>query len=263
MKVVVTGGAGLLGTALLRSAPEGCHVRGTTRAEVELTDAAAVSELIDATEPDLVIHTAYSKADHAQTVQSTRVVAEACGARGIGLIHFSTDSVFDGEHAPYDEADPPAPIHPYGRAKADAEALVIAAVPDAVVIRTSLVLADDGTDGTSAWAIDTLRAGRRVTFFHDEYRTPILVDDLAAQTWEIAALARPERAGFWHLGGVDRMSRLELGRLLCARFGLDPALIDIAASASVGEPRPRDVSLNSSRARRQLSVVPRGLGSIA
>ncbi len=263
MIALVTGGAGLVGSALLRSAPVGWHARGTTRAEVDLTDAVALSEVIDEVHPDVVIHTAYSKADHAQTVASTGVLAATCGSRNIALIHFSTDALFDGEHAPYDEADPPSPIHAYGRAKAEAEALVSAAVPDAAIIRTSLVLADDGTDGTSAWAIDTLRVGGRVTFFHDEYRTPILVDDLAAQTWEIAAMERHERAGVWHLGGVDRMSRLELGHLLCSRFGLDPSLIDVAASAATGEPRPRDVSLRSARARRQLSVVPRRLGSIA
>lgn len=263
MIALVTGAAGLVGSALLRSAPTGWRVRGTTRAEVDLTDPVRVSELFDEVQPDLVIHTAYSKNDDDQTVESARVVAAMCGSRGIALIHFSTDALFDGEHAPYGETDPPSPIHAYGRAKAEAEALVDAAVPDAVIIRTSLVLADDGSDSTSSWAITTLRDGGRVTFFHDEYRTPIPVDDLAAQTWEIAVMGRDQRSGVWHLGGVDRMSRLELGRLLCARFGLDPMLIDIATSAEMGEPRPRDVSLLSTRARRQLSVVPRRLGSIA
>ena len=263
VRVLITGGAGLVGSALASSAPREHHVDITVRPQVELTDRVAVAALMDRVGPDLVIHTAYSKGDHADTVESTRVVAEACAGRGAALIHFSTDALFDGEHAPYDESATPSPVHPYGVAKAQAEATVLDAVPAATIIRTSLVLRFDGTDGTSAWVIETLRSGGRVTLFHDEYRTPILVEDLAAQTWEIAGLAASARSGVWHLGGIDRLSRVDLGRLLCDRFGLDPSLIDVAASASTGAPRPRDVSLSCARARAQLSVVPQGLGSIA
>ena len=271
MKVVVTGGAGLLGAELARTVPAGWRVEvtvhrtpaadGVRAHHVDLAQPLAAFELFERRRPDLVIHTAYSKTDHADTVDSATEVAAACAALDIALIHISTDALFDGDHAPYDESASPSPIHPYGRAKALAEVAVLDAVPDATIVRTSLILAADGTDSTSAWAIERLRAGERVTFFDDEFRSPILVDDLAAQIWEIAALDPDERLGVWHLVGPERLSRLDVGRRLCGRFGLDESLIDVASAASMGEPRPRDLMLSSERVSR-LTLRARPIGSL-
>jgi dTDP-4-dehydrorhamnose reductase len=132
---------------------------------------------------------------------------------------------------------------------------------DAAIIRTSLILASDGSDGTSSWAIERLRAGERVTFFDDEFRCPVFVDDLAAMIWEVVALPPAERAGVWHLAGPERLSRVDVGRILCDRFGLDESLIDVASAASMGEARPRDVSLTSERAA-SLTAAARPIGSV-
>ncbi|MFN8052998.1 MAG: SDR family oxidoreductase [Acidimicrobiales bacterium] len=271
MKALITGGAGLLGSQLARTTPPGwssevaVHTApgpaGVKAHRIDLAQPLAAFELFERRRPDVVIHTAYSKTDHAATVDSTTEVATACAALDIALIHVSTDALFDGDHAPYAETDEPSPIHPYGRAKALAEVAVRESCPDAVVVRTSLIVATDGSDSTSRWAIESIRAGERVTFFDDEFRMPILVDDLAAQIWEIAALPRAERAGVWHLVGPERLSRVDVGRVLCRWFGLDESLIDVASAATMGEPRPRDVSLSSDRVS-SLTCRARPLGSV-
>ncbi len=160
--------------------------------------------------------------------------------------------MFDGEHAPYAEDAAPVPVHAYGRAKAEGEADVLTAVPDAAVVRTSLVCAADPLDPRSAWVVDTLRAGDAITLFTDEVRCPVRVDDLALMLWDVVAVPRDERSGLWHLVGPDALSRHELGVLLAEAHGLDPAGITAARSRDQPEPRPRDLTLTADRA----SVLP-------
>lgn len=272
MRALITGGAGLLGSELARCTPAGWSTEVTIRERpasaglkahrIDLAQPLAAFELVERRRPDVVIHTAYSKTDQRLTVDSTTEVAAACAALDIALVHVSTDALFDGDHAPYAESAEPAPIHAYGRAKALAEAAVREACPDAAIVRTSLILAPDGTDSTSAWVVDRLRSGERVTLFDDEFRAPILVDDLASQLWDIVSLPAGERSGVWHLVGPERLSRVDVGRILCRRFGLDESLIDVASAASMGEPRPRDVTLSSERSSR-LPSQARPIGKVS
>src|SRR5678815_5167077 len=65
-------------------------------------------------------------------------LAKACASRGLPLVTFSSDLVFDGEKSePYVESDAPSPLNVYGTSKADAEERVLEELPGALVIRTS------------------------------------------------------------------------------------------------------------------------------
>ena len=141
--LLVTGASGLLGGELVAQAtrqpyPGFLAIWGTWHSQpwtfpgskgyaLDVTDRSAVLRLVEQLQPDAIVHTAYLKDGpqaHTVTAQGSRYIAEAAEAFGARLVHVSSDVIFDGEHAPYDEAAPPAPVHAYGEAKTEAEASV-------------------------------------------------------------------------------------------------------------------------------------------
>lgn len=272
MRVLITGGGGLLGSELIRQAPAGIDLHATRRTSpvagaqshaVELSDAAAVEGVWTRVRPDLVIHTAYSPTEGERDVwHATENVVRACRASGAALVCMSTDALLDGESSPYPESAEPAPVHEYGRWKAKAELHVRRVMPDAAVVRTSLIFRAQPPDRNSAWMMDALRRGEAVRLFTDELRCPIAVEDLAAQLWEIALLPAERRAGVWHLAGPEAVSRYAFGVLLALRHGLDPSAITPAPSASAPAPRPRDLRLLTPRADRELRTRPRPVSAV-
>ena len=155
--LLVTGASGLLGGEVLAQATRQPHpgflaVWGTWHSQpwalpgskgyaLDVTDRSAVLRLVEQLQPDAIVHTAYLKDGpqaHAVTARGTSHIAEAAAAVGARLVHVSSDVIFDGEHAPYDETAAPAPVHPYGEAKAEAEAEVQRLAPSAAIVRTSL-----------------------------------------------------------------------------------------------------------------------------
>ncbi|WP_420125711.1 SDR family oxidoreductase [Longimicrobium sp.] len=262
MRVLITGGGGLLGGELIRQAPSGIDVHATRRTSpvqgaishaVELSDGDAVEALWMRVRPDFVIHTAYTQAEGERDVwRATESVVRACRASGAALVYMSTDALLDGESSPYAESAEPAPVHEYGRWKARAELHVRAEMPEAAVIRTSLIVRAQPPDRNSAWVVDAMRRGDPVRLFTDELRCPVAVEDLAAQLWEVALLPPERRAGVWHLAGPEVVSRYALGVLLALWHGLDPSAIIPALSASAPAPRPRDLRLLTTRADREL-----------
>jgi dTDP-4-dehydrorhamnose reductase len=270
--VLITGGAGMLGSELIARAPGGVELHATQRTRpvagaeahgVELSDHAATAALLRRVRPDLVIHTAYSQAAAMRDVWwATQSLVHACAEVGCGLIHMSSDVVFDGERAPYAETDEPAPVSQYGRFKLWAESFVRAQMPHAAVIRTSLILRPYPADPVFTWMLNAQRCGEPVRLFVDELRCPIVVEDLAKQIWEIAALPPRSRAGIWHLAGPEALSRYSLGVLIGRWHGLELDAIVPAFNRDLSEPRPRDLRLLTTRADRELRTRPRPLSEV-
>lgn len=268
--VLVTGGAGMVAGWLVRTAPPGLDLVVTERRSpvpddvraaaavrpVELTDQDAVAALVADVGPRVVVHAAYSMTERADVVDATAAVARACAATGTALVHLSTDVVFGGDRPPYAEDDPAAPVSDYGRWKAEAERIVVDAVPDAAITRTSLVVSLHPPDPATASLAGALAEGRTVRLFRDEWRQPIRAEDLAAELWALLALPRADRAGIWHLPGPERLSRLELGLRVAVASGLDASTIESASAADHPTPRPRDLAMVAGR-RTALGVVLR------
>lgn len=277
--ILVTGGAGLLGSALLAAAPAGIDLHATRRSApvtgaeehtVDLADPQAVAAL-ERMRPDLIVHTAYDRRDGARNIEeASRAVAVAAAHSGAGLVHLSSDMVFDGEHGPYPEDARVDPVNAYGRWKAQAERDVRSLVPHAAIVRTSLITRADPPDPPSAWVADSLRRGEEITLFVDELRCPIRVDDLAAQVWELLALPPDERRGVWHLAGPEALSRYALGVLVALHQGLDPVGLTAAPSPVPREVRrgrerdrrPRDLRLRTDRANAALRTHARPISTL-
>jgi dTDP-4-dehydrorhamnose reductase len=245
--LLVTGGSGYLGRELLRQEPGAVGASRGAGLRLDVRDAAAVRAALDSLRPAAVIHTAYRQDDRATTFDGAVAVAEAAAAVGARLIHLSSDIVFDGEQdAPYTEQDEPNPITEYGRDKADAERAVLAAHPDALVVRTSLLYG-----GAEPGPQERLAADPDAVLFTDEIRSPVHVGDLAAALLELAGGAP---AGILHLAGVDALSRFDFARLLAPH----PGRVRGAPLARSEHVRPRNCSLSSARARDLLGARLRG-----
>lgn len=268
MRIVLTGASGQLGGYLLRELQNrdwSVTAWGGSRAgelfgrrlhPVDLAMPDRIAAAFANARPEVVLHLGavttvaecFREPERARRVNTTAtaVLAELAGRTGARLIFVSTDMVFDGTRGGYREEDAPAPLSVYGRTKAEAEPAVLA-VPRGVVVRMSLLYGASvvGRPGFFDNQVSDLRRGRPFPLFEDEWRTPL---DLLTAARALLALAGSDYRGLLHLGGPERLSRLEMGRLLAAHLGCDPALITPARrdDLKAPEPRPRDVSLDSS-----------------
>jgi dTDP-4-dehydrorhamnose reductase len=201
-----------------------------------------------------VIHTAYRQDDREVTTDGAAAVADAAAGVGARLVHLSSDLVFDGSKgSPYTEDDRACPISDYGQAKADAERAVLAAHPQALVVRTSLIYGGARPSRAEQAALET--AGSTV-FFEDELRSPVVVSDLAAALLE---LLETDLTGVLHVAGPDVVSRYELARLFAEAHGRPPEDIARGTIATSGLVRPANCALDSSRARALLRTRLRGV----
>jgi len=250
-RLLVTGGCGYLGRALVHLGPQrGWEVRATwfrrppagvaEWVRADLRDPDAARQAVDGV--DAVVHTAYrqGEGEWEANVEGTRAVAAA--ADGRRFVHLSTDLVFDGTRGRYREDDPPAPVGSYGRSKVEAERVAADLHPGATLVRTSLIYG-----GAEPGAQERLaREGTR--FFVDEIRSPVQVTDLAEALLELLRIDVP---GPLHLAGADDVSRFDFAVLL----GADPTRIEAAHTTPERAP---NVSLDSSRARALLRARLRG-----
>ncbi|MEA2444368.1 MAG: dTDP-4-dehydrorhamnose reductase [Thermoleophilales bacterium] len=255
--MLVTGGSGYLGRELLRRADSavGTYLNSRLDGGVRLDVRSAPDVARAVAGHSAVVHTAYVQDDPQVIVDGSVNVATACVAAGARLVHVSTDVVFDGAFGrPYREEDPPAPVTDYGRAKLVAERAVARLVPDALVVRTSLIY---GGPEPSRHERDALDGG--TAFFTDELRSPVHVGDLAAALLELAGL---EERGLLHVAGADSVSRYEFARLVVAARGGDPERVRSASFRSLGLDRPADCTLDSSRAQGVLTTRLRGVHEV-
>jgi dTDP-4-dehydrorhamnose reductase len=277
-KLLVTGANGFVAGSVLAQAGAEWEVHALSRGEAitrregrrwhrfDPLQPGRLAEFFQEARPDAVIHTAaLSDVDYCQAhpelaravnVGLTRALAELCAGAGAKLVLCSTDTVFDGGHAPYREEDPPGPVNLYAQTKVAAEQIAHQLGARAVIARLALVagLPVMGAGNSFlARMLAALKEGRRVSGFTHEVRTPIDVITLGRALLELAA---GDHHGIFHLAGNSRLSRFEIAQQVAARFGFPPSLVVAQAPALLPgrAPRPRDVSLDNRKARAQLKT---------
>jgi len=266
--LLVTGASGYLGRTIARRAlAAGWHVVGTFwRApqsleqvvwqRLDVRDPGAVLDLVVATRPATIIHTAVVEPnDWATNADGAAHVALAARAHGARLVHVSSDAIFNGASGLYAEEALPEPITPYGAAKAAAETAVRAIAPEAVLVRTSLIIGDAPYKHVQM-VLDMLDGRNPGALFTDEIRCPVAVDDLAAALLE---LSDRDTSGILNVAGADAVSRYELGQLIARRWGHDPSRLRAMTTADSGMRRPTDVRLDIRRAQKLLRTRLRGV----
>ncbi|MGQ0600123.1 MAG: SDR family oxidoreductase [Anaerolineales bacterium] len=273
-RLLITGGSGYLGQHLIEHAEDWevtatYHARAFTpirgaALQLDLRDEAATRAAIAELKPQAILHAACSNrnAEHQTAiVPAARHIARTARALNIHLVHVSSDVVFDGEHPPYGDAARPQPITDYARAKAEAEDVVADICPNAVIARPSLIWGLDPIDHQTRWLAEAARNGQPVTLFTDEFRCPTYVHDLAKALLELAA--RVDVSGPLNLVGPQRLSRWDFGvKLLAAlNVSLTPNVMARTVKES-GLMRPRDLTLTTERAQRELKTRLRSVDEV-
>jgi len=254
--LVVTGATGTLGRAVGdASEGRGLAYRLLRREELEIADEASVAHALDRHRPWAVVNTAgYVRVDDAEedaarcfreNRDGARVLAEACAERGLPLVTFSSDLVFDGRRAvPYVEDDAAAPLNVYGRSKAEAERLVLDAWPAALVVRTSAFFGPSDRWNFLTVALQRMAAGETVDADGESIVSPTYVPDLVRASLDL--LIDGER-GVWHLANAGETTWAGLARLGAGATGVSPR-VRPTRPPSLRAARPRYSALGSARA---------------
>ncbi|MFN3512209.1 MAG: dTDP-4-dehydrorhamnose reductase [Phenylobacterium sp.] len=257
IRILQFGASGQLAREMLDRQDETVQVLPLSRAEVDLTDADAIARAIETAEGiDLVLNAAaYTAVDKAESepelafavnARAPEAMATACAARGLPLIHISTDMVFDGEKAgPYLETDAPNPLHVYGRSKLAGEEAVLAHCPRALVARVSWLF--------SAYGQNFLQAMLRLAdsqpvlkVVADQRARPTASGDVAAfllsQARRLAAA--PAGAADWgllHLVNEGEASRYDMAKAIFAHAWKDrpPPVIEPVPTSAFPTPAKR------------------------
>jgi dTDP-4-dehydrorhamnose reductase len=256
--LLITGRTGTLGRAFARI----CEVRGLSyhllaRCEMEIADASSVESALDEHEPWAVINTAgYVRVDDAErevekclreNSTGAKTLAKACAQRGVRLVTFSSDLVFDGKsEKPYVESDAPAPLNVYGRSKAEAEREVLRLHPSALVVRTSAFFGPWDEYNFVTIALRALASHQRFRAADDSIVSPTYVPDLVHAALDLLI---DGESGVWHLANCGETTWVDLARRAAALAGLDAKLVDACSTQSLklAAPRPRYSALASER----------------
>jgi dTDP-4-dehydrorhamnose reductase len=229
--LLITGATGTLGRAFARI----CDLRGldhclTSRAQLEIAETASVAAALERIRPWAVINTAgYVRVADAErepercfreNARGAANLALACARLGIPLVTFSSDLVFDGRLGrAYVESDAPRPTCVYGASKLEAEQLVSAACPAALILRTSAFFGPWDPHNFVYHTLRALAAGEEWRAAADCKITPTYVPDLVNASLDLLI---DGETGIWHLANRGAVSWGELARLVAERGGFHP-----------------------------------------
>ena len=243
-RYLIAGAGGMLGHDL-QLALAGRDVRALVRADLDVTDAAAVDAAVAGA--DVVINaSAYTAVDQAETDEDAAYAINATGAEnlaraaaaaGARMVQVSTDYVFRGDATtPYAEDAPLDPLGAYGRTKAAGERLVRAAHPGAHIVRTAWLYGKNC--GNFAQTMLKLAAARdTVSVVTDQVGQPTWTGDLAAAI--VALLDADAPAGIYHGTNAGQTSWFGFAQAVFETAGLDPERVLPTDSSAFARPAPR------------------------
>lgn len=273
MKIIITGGSGLLGQYLniylnrehsiltvYNNSVGNCTEYNSLK--TDLNNTYYLSEVIKEFRPDILIHTAAvsrpeecDKLSYEYVIKInynlTKLLSEYCNKIKCRLIFTSTDLVYDGDtNKIQDESSIPKPVSLYAQTKLDSENFIRENCNDYLILRTSL-LYGIGLNGSSCNFHNMLisfKKGEKVRLFYDQYRTPLSLHNSAEIIDEIAK--SDIKNVTMNFGGSERISRSELGEMVCRKFNFDLDLIEkTSLKESVTKNKVIDVSMNTDMLR--------------
>ena len=259
MKTLIIGARGLVGSALkrkLKDAYEGIPVEPQKDKQfyVDITKYETLFKAFSSIRPDIVyLPAAIAHVDKCEQSQGTEVVnvrgattvLRLCESFEPKLVYFSSSYVFNGTNPlPYSENDIPDPINNYGKQKQRVESLILGSRVKNLIIRTVGVFGTERLKKNFAkQVISAIFDGRKVFAPNDQFMNPILSDDLARITIQLAS----KQGGIWNVAGDTVMSKFQFAHHIASNFGLEK-LVMPASSSEMKQiaPRPSNASLSCS-----------------
>jgi len=273
LKIIITGGSGLLGQYLNLAASEKYDILTIynsnpgnclrfNSAKTDLRDEDRFNKLFADFKPNIVIHSAaitnpIPKPDQSPklyydvNVQAAKNLAGLCGKFNSKLIYISTDLVYAGYRGSMLKEDAKLiPASLYAETKLMAEIKIQETIENFIILRTSLLYGFGLNHSRCHFhnMFEDLKNKLPVKLFIDQFRTPISLNEAARII--IETIDKDIRSDIINLGGKERVSRYELGEILCNEAGLDKTLLEKIKMSDVHQlPKVEDVSLNTDKLR--------------
>lgn len=248
--IMIIGKNGTLGKAFAHA----CYQRAIPfvllgRDECDIADPGSIADAIERFHPWAVINAAgYVKVDEAEKDQERCYLencsgavnlAAICNQKGMGLLTFSSDLVFDGfKSRPYVESDQVSPLNAYGKSKADCESAVLEKHPQALIIRTSAFFGPNDNYNFVHNVMESLSRQTQITVAADVKVSPTYVPDLVNIALDLFI---DEEKGIRHLTNKGAITWADLAYETARIFRLNPMFINAqpVAAMNMGAVRPR------------------------
>ena len=269
MNILLTGAAGQVGSEVVQLHDDGFQVAAFGRDEVDIANAQDVERALDRTQPDLLVNcAAYTAVDRAEderelahriNAEAVALIGRLCAARNVGVLHLSTDYVFDGQKdGAYAEDDPPAPLGAYGETKRAGEAALRTANERHLILRLSWVF---GRLGRSF--VDTIlrlaRERTELTVVDDQVGSPSPAADIAAAIRTMALASQRKNVwGTYHFAARPMLSWCAFARRIVAlgqELGVLSSAPTVRAIATSEWPTKATRPLNSQLDAAKLEAV--------
>jgi dTDP-4-dehydrorhamnose reductase len=236
VRILLLGADGQVGHELWRALSCFAELVPATEADFDMTDSDELRERLRAARPDVVVNSAaFTDVDGAEknpdaarrvNADAVAVLGEEALRAGIGLVHYSTDYVFDGaKTTAYVESDAANPLNEYGRSKLAGERALAEMDAPAVVLRTAWVWSLRKRSFVSS-ILRLARERETLRMVADQIGNPTFCRDLAVATafmlYGMRSSVREQvrdARGIYHAAGTGSCSRYELARSIIA---LDP-----------------------------------------
>ncbi|WP_420137670.1 dTDP-4-dehydrorhamnose reductase [Sphingomonas sp.] len=270
--ILVTGGSGQVGGALLRLAPADIELVAPDRLQLDLADPGAIAAMVASRPWAAVVHcAAYTAVDRAEAdivaawqinALAPAALAAATDAAGIPLLHLSTDYVFDGTKGGfYVEDDRVAPIGVYGASKEGGEQAVRTGNPRHIILRTAWVVSATGHN----FIRTMLRLGGERTELRvvaDQLGCPTSADDIARAILTILPRIGAGPFGTYHFVNAGEASWHGLAEAVFARAAAHgraaPSVVPIATrDYPTPAARPANSRLSTAKITRDYRITPR------
>lgn len=266
MKVLVTGGKGLLGTCIAPVLGEHFDCTVCDIDEWDITSENAGKKMLDLHRPDVLINlAAMTDVDGCEddpelagrvNGAGPAVLAGLCSTRRVKLIHISTDYVFDGrKDSPYREDDEPCPQSVYGRTKLAGERRILESDVDAAIVRAEWLYGHSGSSFVEKVTKIGLSEGR-LSVVNDQRGSPTYAKDLAMP---IAAVIRKNLTGIYHVSNSGWCTWYDLAKAIFSIRGMDVEVFPIS-SKELGRKakRPANSVFDLTKLRRDTGIEMRG-----